>query len=64
MNPGDPERCQETARLEKNRCFGDTVKSGFLSFEMTPQKLWENSGMPLDGPWTVPEIVVFRQNDS
>ena len=59
MNPGDPQRCQETARLEKNRCFGEHRQRRFLSFEITSQMLRKNSGMPLGEPWTIPDFLIF-----
>ena len=53
--PGRPPKVPGDGPVGEKSVFRGHRQKWFLSFEMTSQKLWKNSEMPLDGPWTVPE---------
>ena len=59
MSPKHAPKCQETARLGENRCFGKRRQRRFLSSQMTPKLPLGNSGTPLDQPWKFLKFSIF-----
>ena len=59
MSPKHAPRRQETARLKKNRCFGERCQKRFWSSKITPKLPLGNSGTPLDQPWKILKFSMF-----
>ena len=60
--PGRPPKVPGDGPVGEKSVFRGHRQKWFLSFEMTSQELRKNSGILLDGPWTIPEILVWGQN--
>ena len=59
MSPKHPPKCQETARLRENPCFGKSRQKRFGSFEMASNLPLGNSRMLLDQPRKILKIFGF-----